>query len=236
MSTRFLILFFLVIFWQLKSQTLSTVFIDTVKIIVDNKIIYESNTTTLKFVPNNADCNLILYKDSIYKFVIKLGHLKSKNLDYLSYAGENFYINDSICSSSGSQYSESETCSEIDIHHISLKNWSYNNPNLPEKFKIRLCYRLCQLAPMDTSNYLYNYREDLWIGPYRKAEKVIVNYKNDKKHGLATAYYNDGVTFNVNFTNGIAETYGRESFRNYKSRNKLKSSYVLPNIIIKSCN
>ncbi len=90
MSTRFLILFFLVIFWQLKSQTLSTVFIDTVKIIVDNKIIYESNTTTLKFVPNNADCNLILYKDSRYKFVIKLGHLKSKNLDYLSYAGENF--------------------------------------------------------------------------------------------------------------------------------------------------
>ena len=85
MSTRLLILLFLSIYGRLKAQTLSTIFIDTLKIVVDNKKIYESNTTSLSFVPNNADCNLILYKDSIYKFVIKLGHLKSKNLNYLSF-------------------------------------------------------------------------------------------------------------------------------------------------------
>ncbi len=53
MSIRLLIIFFILAFGQLKTQTLSTVFIDTLKIIVDGKTIYESNETTLKFIPNN---------------------------------------------------------------------------------------------------------------------------------------------------------------------------------------
>ena len=238
MSTRFLILLFLSIFGKLRSQTLSTVFIDTVKIVVDGKTIYDSNTTTLKFVPNNTDYILTIYDDDIYKLSKGFNHFESKNLNYLSPSSSYFSINDSAysLSSSGLFPSGHESCSETTIENTMLKNLDYNNPAATEKFKIKLHYRLCSFAPIDTTNYIYNYREGKWIGPDRDVEKVTVNYKNDKKHGVATAYYNDGTSFNVNFNNNIADNYGKGYWENYKDEHKLKFTYAIPNIVTRSCN
>ena len=104
MSIRLLIIFFILAFGQLKTQTLSTVFIDTLKIIVDGKTIYESNETTLKFIPNNKDCTLIIYNDGIYKLSKEFTHFESKQLNYLSPSSSYFYINDSAYSLSSSGF------------------------------------------------------------------------------------------------------------------------------------
>lgn len=237
MSIRLLIIFFTLTFGQLKSQTLSTVFIDTVKIVVDGKTIYESNTTSLKFVPNNMGSSLTLFNDGIHKFIINFGHIESKKLNYISaLSGEKFSINDSTYLSSLNSSSKYEACSEMNIHNISLKNWDSHNLNSSVNYEIRLAYRLCSFAPIDTTNYIYNYREGKWIGPDRDVEKVTVNYKNDKKHGVATAYYNDGTSFNVNFNNNIADNYGKGYWENYKDEHKLKFTYAIPNIVTRSCN
>lgn len=238
MSIRLLIIFFILAFGQLKTQTLSTVFIDTLKIIVDGKTIYESNETTLKFIPNNKDCTLIIYNDGIYKLSKEFTHFESKQLNYLSPSSSYFYINDSAYSLSSSGFfpSREETCSETTIEKTTLKNWDYNHPNAPEKFKIKLHYRLCRFAPIDTTNYPFNYREGLWIGPDSGVEKVLVNYKNDKKNGVATAYYDDGSLFNVNFTNNIAENYGKGYWTSNKDKHKSKFKYSIPNIVTQSCD
>jgi hypothetical protein len=233
MSTRFLILFFLLIFGRLNAQTLSTLFIDTVKIVVDGKIIYASNVTSLKFVPNNVVSSLTLFNDGVHKLILNFGHTKSKNLNSVSaLSGEKFYINDSSCISSLNSYSKYEACSEMNIHHITLKDWDYDSLHISDKYKIRLAYRLCSFAPIDTTNYIYNYREGLWIGPDRGVEKVTVNYKNDKKQGVAIAYYDNGTTYKVNFHNNIANNYGLGHWENYKS----KMAYPIPNIVTCSCD
>lgn len=232
MSNRLLILFFLLIFGQLKSQTISTIFIDTIKIVVDNKVIYESNTTSLKFVPNYKDSKLTIYNDSIYKVDLTLVHLQSKKYNYLSYSDLVFNINDSACFSHITTSSNYEECSNIDAVIISLRNYDFNNPNAPEKYKVKIYYRIFPFAPEDTTNYKYNYREGLWIGPSRGAEKVTVNYKSDKKEGAAIAYYDNGTTYSVNFHNNIADNYGLGYWENYKS----KFAYPIPNIVTSSCD
>ncbi|MES2566025.1 MAG: hypothetical protein V4565_04130 [Bacteroidota bacterium] len=199
---------------------------------MDNKIIYESNHANIKFIPNNTDNILIVYNDGVYKLIKKFNHLHSKNLDYQSSSGEDFYIKDSICTSKGNYSFDSETCSDIEIHRITLENWDYNNQHASTKFRIRLVYRLCSLVPIDTSNYLYNSREGLWIGSHRGVEKVTVNYRNDKKHGIATAYYDNGTTYNVNYNNGIADNYGQGYWKNYKS----KLAYTIPKSVTSSCD
>lgn len=220
MTARLFLLSLLSFFSYLKSQTLSTVFIDTVKITVDNKIVYACSETKLKFIANNTDCRFTIYNDGLYKLNLKFNVVKSKDDVYLSFSQPEFYIKDSACFIRSSSEYDYEECSDISAETESLRNWDFNNPNMPEKFKINLYYRLCRLAPADTAGYKYNFREGLWIGIDRGVEKVTVNYKKDKKDGLATAYYNDGVTFTVNYNNGVGEGYSRESFKNYKTRNK----------------
>lgn len=232
MSNRLLIFIFLLISGQLKSQTISTIFIDTIKIVVDNKVIYESNQTKLKFVANNTDYKLTVYDNDVYRLNIKLGTFKSKTHTYLSFSQSEFYINDSLCFTHSSFANNYEDCSNTIAQIESLRNWDFNNPNLPEKFKINLYYRLCELAPADTTNYPFNYREGLWIGPDRGVEKVTVNYKNDKKEGTAIAYYDNGTTYKVNFHNNIADNYGIGHWENYKS----KMAYPIPNVVTNSCD
>lgn len=236
MSTKFLIILFLSIFWKLTSQTVSTVFIDTIKIVVDNKVIYESNQTKLKFAANNKEFKFTAYDDGIYRLNIKLSTFKSKTDSQLSFSQSEFYINDSLCFVSSTSANNYEDCANTIAEIETLRNWDFNNPNMPEKFKINLYYRLCKLAPLDTNNYPFNYREGMWIGPYKGVEKVTVNYKNDKKNGVATAYYNDGSLFNVNFTNNIADNYGKGYWTSNENEHKSKFTYSIPNIVTQSCN
>jgi hypothetical protein len=230
--TRFYLLLFLFSIWKTNAQNLSTIFIDTIQIVVDNKTVYESNTTFLKFFPNNIDSKLTVYNDVIYKLNINLGNVKDGKLNYLSYSPSQFYINDSLCFSSISSASNFENCSGIDSQIESLVNWDFSNVPTPQKFKIKLHYRISPYAPIDTTSYFYNYREGLWIGITRGVEKVTVNYKNDKKHGVATAYYNNGTSYHVNFNNNIADNYGLGYWENYKS----KFAYPIPNIVTSSCD
>lgn len=236
MLLRLLTLFFILVFGQPKAQHLSTVFIDTVKIVVDNKTTYESNKTILKFIPINKDSILTIYNDGVYRLNMKLAHLESNNYTHLVFSDSEFYINDSLCNSRITINNGYENCSNTDILITSLKNYDFYNPKMPEKFKVNIYCRLVNMAPEDTLNYQYNYREGLWIGFDRGVKKITVNYKNDKKHGLATAFFENDVTYNVNFNNNYADKYGQGYWLNYKNRDKLKSIYLIPNIVTLSCD
>jgi hypothetical protein len=238
MIKRLLILFFLLSIGVVKAQFVSTIFLDTIDITVNNKRIFLSNETSLRFIPNNNSQKLIVYNDGTYKLVLNFTLSKSKNYSSLILSNENFYYHDTICSLSlvGIYATDYDECNDILIAGHSLQNWQYNKPIPAEKTQIKICYRLFNFAPKDTLNYNYNYRQGLWIGSHEDAKVVTVNYKNDKKDGLATALYEDSSSYNVYFKNNIANNYGRGYWDNKNKKNKFKFKYTLPNIVSLTCD
>ncbi len=233
MTTRILTIFFLLTFGLTKAQYVSTVFLDTIDITVNNKKIYSSSETILKFIPNNNDIKVAVYNDGVHKLVITFALSKSNGYSSLVLSNVHFFYNDTIypltrIQLDGNYY---EQCSETFIERSSLQNWYYNKDIPAEKTQVKLYYRLINFAPIDTANYKYNYRQGKWIGRHYDAKEVTVNYQNDKKHGIAKALYNDGVSYNVNFHNNIADNYGQGFWENYRDGSKLKFSYTIPSIL-----
>ena len=191
MTLRILLIYFIFSVGLIKEQKLSTVFIDTLKIIVDNKTIYENNKTILKFIPNNIDNALNVYEDGKYRLKINFTLNKSEYSNSLSASGASFFVYDSIYALSYMGEISFEECTETLLEKLKLQNWR-NEEQIPEsKTQILLKYRYTIIAPIDTSNYKYNHKEGIWIGPYFDAQ-VILNYKNDKKNGLAKTLYDNG--------------------------------------------
>lgn len=234
MTLRILLLYSIFTVGLIKAQKLSTVFIDTLKITVDNKTIYENNKTVLKFIPNNIDNTLTVYEDGKYRLNINFTLNRNEYSNSLSASGASFFVNDSISALSNMGEISYEECTETLIEKLKLQNWRKDEQIPESKTQILLKYRYTIIAPIDTSNYKYNHKEGIWIGPYFDAQ-VILNYKNDKKNGLAKTLYDNGDSYNVYFNNDIAENYGQGKFQ-YPANGKFKRSHVIPYIITLSCD
>lgn len=231
MTTRILTLLLLLICGLGKAQSLSSVFIDTIDITVNNKKIYSSNTTTLKFIPNTKDTKVTFYDDGIHKIVVSFVLSSSNGPNSLVVSGPHFYLNDTSYSLAQIDQIAYEQCLETLIENCVLQNWRYNKSEPELKTKIKLYYRLMNFAPSDTTNYKFNYRQGKWIGAHRDAKEVTVNFQNDKRNGLAKALYQDGASYNVNFKDNVPDNYGQGYWENTGDRNKLKSSYIIPSIL-----
>jgi hypothetical protein len=231
MTTRILAILFLLTFGLFKAQNLSTVFIDTIDIMVNNKKIYSSTTTTLKFIPNTKDIKLTFYDDGIHKLIISFALSKTNGPNSLVPSSLRFYLHDSSYALARIDKSDYEQCLETFIGNSLLQNWGYNKPEPPQKTQIKLYYRLMNFAPIDTSNYKYNYKQGIWIGANEDAKKVTVSFQNDKRNGLAKALYRDGASYNINFKDNVPDNYGQGYWENYGDRNKFKFSYTIPSIL-----
>jgi hypothetical protein len=238
MITRILIIILLFNLERVKAQVVSTVFLDTLNITVNDKKIYTSNETNLKFIPNNNDVKLTVYNDGIYKLVVNFVSNKPNNYSALMLSDIHFFCHDTIYLLRQVQQlsAEYEACSGMLIASYLFQNLQ-NDKSIPsEKIQVKIHYRLFNLAPKDTANYKYNYRQGLWIGGYKDAKVVTVNYNNDKKEGLAKAVYKDSISYQVNFKNNIADNYGRGYWDVSGKKGRLKLQYTIPNIIVGSCD
>lgn len=232
MTTRILTFLFLLVFGLSKGQNLSTVFIDTLDITVNNKKIYSTDVTTLKFITNTKDIRLSLYDDGIHKLFISFAKSSSNRPYSLISSSLYFYLNDTSYSLAQMNQSNYEHCLEVLTGNCVLQNWG-DNKLVPElKTKIKLNYRHMNFAPIDTTNYKFNYRQGTWIGTHRDVKEVTVDFQKDKRNGLARALYHDGTSYNVNFQDDIPDNYGQGYWQNYGGRNKFKFSYNIPNILL----
>lgn len=235
MAVRLLIILFVLSSFFLNSQNVSSVFLDYVNITVNGREFYSSSNTSLKFMVNNKDVSLTIYKDSVYKLNINFTGVSQVDYGYLTVSGAKFFCHDTLYPLFHVDASDYEDCSETSSENYSLQNWPYN-ANAPAAItQIKLHYRLVNLAPKDTTNYSYNYRQGLWVGKDRHGNKVAVNYNNDKKHGLATVFYNDSTSYNVNYSNNHAPDYGIGFWQRYGQKTGFKFNYSITGIVAYSC-
>jgi hypothetical protein len=202
------ILFFLLISSLAnEAQNLSTVFIDTLKIIVDNTVIYENNETALKFISNNIDNDLLVYNDGKYKLKLKFAYHPEGQV--FTHTASEFYfsINDSVLPLLNKGETSFADCEETLLEKIGLQNWKNKEAVPLNKTQIILAYRYSIIAPIDTSNYKYNYKEGMWIGTYLDS-KLFLNYRKDQKNGLAKITFKNGVSYSTMFNNNIDVNYG----------------------------
>jgi hypothetical protein len=208
----------------------STLFVDSLKITADNNVIYQTTETKIFFLPNDKKTNTTIFSDGLYKFVnTPLGFRLFKKdsvigLTYVCYDCDSY-----------------EECDGIQKERPILRNWFHNDSIPKNKTIVEISYRLFDFVPIDTTNYRKNYRDGewvtskTWLSRSGHIKQIRVNYKNDKKDGIAKVVYDDGVTLNVNFKDNIADNYGLGYFENWKDRNKIRSSYEIPRIVTKSC-
>lgn len=232
MKARILVLILLLASLHFNAQKISTVFIDSIDITVNNKKIFTSTTTTLKFIPNTKDVKLTIFNDGIHKLIVSFT-LKDKNAPYsLILSNPTFFINDTVRSLTHVDHSNYDPCFETLIGNCILQNWRGPTSEPLLKTRIKLCYSLTYLSPIDTSNYKYNYREGEWIGRGEGTEKVTVNFKNDKKNGLSTALYSDGLSYNVYFKDNVPDNYGQGYWvKNNVTQHGFKFKYFIPGIL-----
>ena len=226
MKTKILLVFLVLSIGYIKAQYLSTMFVDTLEININNFKIYTSTKPFLRFIPSNRDSKLIIYNDSTYKLELNLKTNKNGTYSYLSISNINFSKNDSNCISSESEYIDSKECSDLIISKNILKSWNEKSTIPTEKIVVKFNYRLFGFAPNDTTNYTYNYRQGLWIGQGNEAKEVTVNYNNDLKDGLVQVIYDNNTSYTVNYKNNIADNYGMGYWSNYKTK-----KYTFPPII-----
>ncbi len=233
MKTKIVILILLITSGYVKAQFLSTVFIDTVNITINNKNIFTSNETSLKFVPTDKGVKLTLYNDGVYKLIINLASNKSKGHLFLAQSKVDLFYNDTLCSITPNFFGEIDydQCSDMMIAKYTLNTREDSKPSSIENAKINVQFRFMNFAPKDTMNYKYNYREGLWVGTHNDAKEVSINYQNDKKNGLAKAVYKDGVSYNVNFKNNLIDNYGQGYWENHQNSSKVKFQYTIPRIM-----
>lgn len=231
MTTKILTILFLFTFGLSKGQFVSTVLIDTVDITVNNKKIYSSNATTLKFIAITKDAKVTIYNDGIHKIAVSFALSSTSGFNSLVLSSPHFYVNDSSYSLTQIGQNDYESCTETFIGNSFLQNWSYNEPVPISKTQIRLYYRLMNFVPLDTSNYKYNYRQGTWIGAHSDAKEVTVNFQNDKRNGLAKAIYKNGVSYNVNFKDNIADNYGQGYWESGQEKHRIKFQYLIPTIL-----
>jgi hypothetical protein len=227
--TRILIILLLLLFGLCRSQTTSTIFIDTLDITVEGKKIYTSNTTLLKFIPHDKKTEVTFYNDGIHKLSASFSFYRSRVPQTHFY--QDFLVKDSSNSVNSHTATDYQQCLETVLENCEWRNWGYRSPPPELKTQIKLSYRIMDYAPVDTANYKYNYKQGIWIGADKDAKVVTVNFENDKKNGLATALYSNGISYNINFKDNIPDDNGHGYWGTDGGRNKFKYSYTIPTIL-----
>ncbi len=215
-----------------KAQKTSTVFIDSVSVKINDKIIYDQNRTYLKFLPSNKTSALTLFDDGTYKLQLEFPAYLLGDYFYLRPPDVKFFKNDVLQALATEELdagSSEWTCSGV--HDERYKITPINNGLDKSNTEILLRFRYFGFAPKDTTNYQYNYRQGEWIGFYDGIKEITINYQLDIKDGKATVVYNDGTIYKSNFVNGIVDDFGYGIFESRK-----KAKYLIPNIVSRSCD
>ena len=234
MKRKSIILLFILINIKSFSQRLSTLFIDSLTVIVSNDTIYKSFEPKVHFLNNYRDTNLTLYSDKSYKLHIKL---KSTNHSYTKrfskkppktfpldtnkytflyiFGSPQLFVNDIIFPFK--QNDGYKTFKNCDIYPIKnyLTNWQWDTLPAKNKTIVEIVYRFINMAPIDTTNYKHAFRQGQWIGADEEVYKLTLNYIKDIKNGEGIALYKDNRYYKVVFENGviISKTNNMKSFK-----------------------
>ena len=234
MKKKLIILFVILINTKSFSQRLSTLFIDSLTIIVSNDTIYKCFEPKIHFLNNYHDTTLAIYSDKSYKLNMKLMSTNNHYAKHFSkkppklfpldtnkytflyvFGYPKFTINNkSISFKQDGGYINIKNCDDY-LNGNYLKNWRYDT--LPPKNQtiVKINYRFTNMSPADTTHYKYPYRQGEWVGAGDDVYKLTVNYKNDIKNGEGIALYNDNRYYKVIFENGviISQTSNMKSFK-----------------------
>jgi hypothetical protein len=222
---------FLFLCFFAKAQKISTLFVDSVIINIDNRVVYNQYRTYLKFIPGGKSGIVTLFDDGIYNLQLNFKSDETDDYNHLLIQSATFYINNieqdlttRILVTGGTEWN----CSGMSDEKIKLITLDKSTANFIE---ILIKFRTFGFAPRDTLNYPHTFRHGEWIGISSYAKEVSVNYEYDRKHGPAKVIYYNGTVYNTNFINGTVDNYGYGEFENFQS-----SSFIIPNIVSMSCD
>lgn len=200
---------FTILILQLKlsfGQDLSTYFLDSLRVTVDNEVLISSGQTKVFFFKNTNDTDLVLYDKKPFKLVVSFKY--SYATSYLDHTGAlELYRNNKV--EWLSMFTEATDSCDCDIlcGIVGLSN-AVNPDSVPAKrTDIKISYRYTYLAPKDIANYHFTGRQGLWVGRHTFENPahngtVSVNYKNDLKEGKASMMWDDGGAFETSFEKG----------------------------------
>lgn len=219
----------LLFFLGANAQKTGTLFVDSVSIEINDTVIFNTFKTYLKFIPIEKSKFVTLFDNGVYK--LEYGFSSESDTRIQNHVFSKGDLEIKLMTELLDAFSGNDkewNCSGLYTERYSLKSLESENN---DKVKINLRYRFVNLAPRDTSNYLYNYRHGEWIGSSGDAKEITVNYDNDRKNGQAKVIYNNGAVYKTNFINGYEENYGIGKFENYEF-----SNYIIPNVVSQTCN
>lgn len=239
--TRLLTILLILVFKFSSSQKLSTVFVDSIAVTLDNKKIFSSYSTKIYYLLNDRDTQLVIYNDKKHRVELSFKSYntsKSKKpptdrksdpnkFTYLGrYGSAKLFVSNSwqTLSPVTSSYDGASYC-DMDLNKDLIKSDS----TIQEKVIIEVVYRLTNMAPADTLNYTNRTREGVWVASDDGVEKILISYKNNNKDGSAKAYYKDGSIYEAIFLDGKKTKDG-----DFIKRTKTKLRFI-PYLLVEDC-
>lgn len=234
--TLFLLLSFIRI-GDILSQDLSTYFLDSLKFVINNDTLVNSNITKVYFFKNLHDTEIVVFQKTPYKLVITFKFYDRGT--YLVQSGwPDLYKNNKRISLGQHHFPGDTNRCDMSTGCVILKNSSYMD-SLAERIFIKTNFRYTYLAPKDTSSYKYSFRQGEWIGRYditRKSLAAVIRatYDNDHKTGPITIEWIDSGLYTVNYDHGKKIDSGAFNLSSVKS--KRYRNRLIPEILYIECN
>lgn len=217
---------------QLKAQRISTVFVDSLRIVLDGMVICDKSSTFLRFLPSDRNTILKVFDDGNYQLDLEFLSYVIGDYSYLQPPDMKFYKDDvlqALATDAARISGRESVCSGT--NNFRFRATPIRKDTNKNGTEILLRFRYFGFAPKDTSNYTFNYKQGEWIGFYNGMKEVTINYTLGKKNGPAQIIYNDGTIYRANFIDDIDANFDRGTLE----RNKAFTKYVIPNIVSFEC-
>lgn len=233
-------LFLLLLLMQtgnLLSQDLSTYFLDSIQFVVNNDTLINSKKTKVYFFRNICDTEIVVFQKTPYKIVITFKFYDRGT--YLVQSGwPDLYKNNKPISLAQHHFKGDTNRCDMSTGSVILRDSPYTDL-LAERIFIKANFRYTYLAPKDTSNYNYPFRQGEWLGRYDMTRKALpavirVNYDNDLKTGPVIIQWCDLGAYTVNYDQGKKIDDGTFDLSRVKSKRYRKR--LIPEILYIECN
>jgi hypothetical protein len=229
-------------------QKLSTVFVDSIKVIYNNKTLYTNTTSKIIFLKNNQAHRITIYQNDSLKADL--------TLECWNYSSHKFKIGDKrTIDTSQTTYLISGHLNVIDknggeklkynIGNIDekycdftyykdvIRNWSISENEPEKKYSVEVSFRLTNSSPIDTLNYKYNNRNGVWVKSLMNGDWAEITYENDIKQGKAILHNKNGDYIIFEFENDKQKS--QPLIFNKKGKEKAFGGYTLDKYLQDDC-
>ncbi len=234
---RLIIILFILGHFNVHSQDLTTIFIDSLRVIINNDTLINDTGTRTFFVKTNQENKIVVYDNGNIKIVLEASNMKGRSFNKRKYASIssavlNLYAKDTIVRFSYGWLGWFEKCGTYLIPILD-KNWVDSKPKNICSFQASM--RIFNMAPKDTAGYKLGYKEGIWIGREKKVDSVVIEFKNDKINGLAEVYYKDGTKYKNLYKNGKSVSPEILNFNFDAPGARPRRPRVIPKILTGNC-